>query len=383
MNGDKNLSSAYELCKRGTDLKQKGNFAEALKSYNLALKINPSFAAAFYEKSDLPDMVVSDVDILGMEKIFNETQNVQDKIIISFALAKAYDGRGEYDKSFQLLTVGNKLKRQTVDYDPANIKKDVMLLLEVFTESEFIDNENLTSHSQVHPIFIVGMPRSGSTLVEQIISSHPEVYAGGELNALDKTVTSSYHLINMEAQRGKRLAGINKDIRKKLAADYLQNIPNIKKGQSSLTDKMPYNIFHIGWINLIFNNAKIIHVKREKLATIFSCYQQFFTKGHTYTYNLEELSGYYDSYTLLMEYWELLFSRKIYRIQYEDLITNQEEEIKRMIHYCGLKWDSSCLSFEKNRRTVTTASNTQVRRPIYRKALDHWKHYEKYLKSYQ
>ncbi|WP_457573753.1 tetratricopeptide repeat-containing sulfotransferase family protein [Desulfolithobacter sp.] len=373
----KKHSPAYKLCLQATKAKQKGSFNKALTLYNRALKINPFHAVTYYERSDLPNLNVTDKELARMESIFSKTSNQQDKILIAFALARAYDKREQYEKAFDRLQVGNKLKRETVDYDPATIRKDIVRIMEVFTEFEFLNTEN-QGHDTRRPIFILGMPRSGTTLIEQIISSHPDVVAGGELYALNRAVAPAFSSVNMAAPMGKKLAGVNKDIRSRCVDNYLKMLPG--KGRR-VTDKMPSNFLHVGWICLLFNQAKIIHVKRNKMATIFSCYQQYFAHGNEYSYDLYELSEYYDSYDLLMQYWGVLFKDRIYHINYEDIVLNQEEETRKVIEYCGLEWNDACLSFEKNKRTVTTLSTGQVRQPIYKTSLNHWKNYASYIGS--
>ncbi|BCO08876.1 hypothetical protein GF1_12520 [Desulfolithobacter dissulfuricans] len=273
------------------------------------------------------------------------------------------------------MQTGNELKRKTIEYNPSTIKKDIVRIMEVFSEFEFSGTES-SGHETRKPIFIIGMPRSGTTLIEQIISSHPDVVAGGELYALNKAVIPAFSYVNMAAPMGKRLSAVNKNIRIRCAENYLKMLPGNRR---RVTDKMPANFLHVGWICLLFKNAKIIHVNRNKMATIFSCYQQYFTNGNEYAYNLHELSEYYDSYYLLMQYWNILFKERILDINYEDIVLNQEDETRKIIEFCELEWNDACLSFEKNKRTVTTLSASQVRRPIYRSSLDHWKKYAQYL----
>lgn len=375
----KKETNAYKLCRKGTKLKQQGKFSEALKAYNGALKKDPFLAVAYYERSDLPSLIVTDGEIARMEKILaGESAPVQDRIACSFALARAFDKAGEYRKAFMALQTGNTLKRQTIQYDPNTIKNDVVILLEAFTEFEFSECQ-ITGHESKAPIFILGMPRSGTTLVEQILSSHPLVQGGGELYTLDNVVKKLYPHVNMGAPRGQRLAGITPDLRRQSGAEYLNLVPSLKGKQQYLTDKMPQNFLHVGWIRLLFEYAKIIHVMRNKQATVLSCYQQLFTSGHNYAYDLDELSQYYDSYELLMGYWEVLFHGRIHRLHYEDLVTNQEQETQKLLQHCDIPWDASCLNFHLNPRAVTTLSTTQVRQEVYRGAIDHWKNYQDFL----
>ncbi len=371
----KKQSPAHRLCVQATKAKQKGALDKARELYGKALKIDPFHVPTYYERSDLPGLEISDADLARMESIFSRTGSHRDRMIMGFALARAYDRRGEYALAFERLQVANSLKRQTIDYDPMTIRNDVMRIMETFTEFEFSGSEGM-GHDSRRPIFILGMPRSGTTLVEQIISSHPDVSAGGELYALDRAVKAAFSRVNMAAPMGRKLAGLDRETRLRCADSYLGMLPGRTR---HTTDKMPANFLHVGWICLLFNHARIIHVKRNRMATIFSCYQQYFAHGNPYAYDLRELGEYYDSYDLLTRYWEILFSNRIHHVNYEDLVLHQKEETGKLLDFCALDWNDDCLAFERNRRVVTTLSAGQVRQPIYTSSLDHWQNYADFL----
>ena len=367
-----------KICEHGAKCKQKGDFKGALNAYNKAISINPTYIAGYEGKVDLPGHTFTDYEIIAMERILSVDKKSPRRIPILFALARAYDKKENYEKSFTYLKMANDQKRKSLNYDPKKIKTDLVMLLELFTETEFIRSD-LPEYTGNNPIFILGMPRSGTTLVEQIISSHPDVFAGGELHALSKTIRLLYPHTNMKAPRGQRLLGVTNKTREKARTFYCNELPKTNNNITHITDKMPYNFLNVGWINMLFDDPIIIHVQRNKMATLLSCYQQNFAAGSKWSYNLGELYAFFDSADLLMQYWKVLFPGKIYDINYENLIENQEEESRKLLDYCQLPWDDACLSFEKNKRKVMTASVCQVRQPIYKKSLDHWKNFSAYL----
>jgi hypothetical protein len=368
----------HSLCKRGAKLKQTGDFKGALELFNKALTIDPYCVGAYQGKVNLPGIELSDKEIQFMEKILSLDNQGPSTILILYALARVYDQKGQYRKSFVHLQKANDLKRRTLNYNPNVIKNDVVTLLELFTELETIKSE-IPKDTGKTPIFIIGMPRSGTTLVEQIISSHPDVYAGGEMLAFSKASELLYPHTNMLAPRGKRLLGVTHKVKEAAKACYFQGLPKTNKNITHITDKMPYNFLNIAWIHMLFSNPILIHVKRNKMANLFSCYQQNFAKGSEWSYDIGELHIFYDSIDLLTQYWKVLFPGTIYNVEYESIVENQEEETRKLIDYCGLLWNDSCLAFEKNKRKVLTASVCQVRQPIYKGSLEHWKNYATYL----
>ncbi len=375
---------ARKLCARATRLKQEGDFGKAAALYRQALAADPTDAVVYYERMDLPGLEVSDRE-LGQMQSMADGARPPERMLFAFALARHYDRVGDYETAFQYLREANRLKRAQLDYDPQVIRRDVAMLTEAFTEEAFrerpADPAARPGHKSRRPIFIIGMPRSGTTLVEQVLAAHPQVVAGGELAALERAVQPLYPLVQMARPRHERLAAIDERQRIQAAANYLRQLPEAGGSKRRVTDKMPFNFLHVGWIFLLFANPRVVLVKRDRMATLFSCYQNHFANGNEFSYDLAELDGYYQSFELLTAYWQALFPGEIMELHYEALVTGMEAEVRRLLDYCELPWHEACLEPHKNRGRVTTLSTAQVRQPVYPDALDHWRHYAHLLEQ--
>ena len=375
---------ARRLCARATRLKEEGDFEKAAALYRQALAADPTDAVVYYERMDLPGLEVSGRELEQMQRLAGDARPAE-RMLLAFALARHYDRAGDYETAFKYLQEANRLKRAQIDYDPQVIRRDVVMLTEAFTEEAFreraADPAARSGHKSRRPIFIIGMPRSGTTLVEQVLAAHPQVVAGGELQVLDRVVQTLYPLVQMARPRHERLAAIDERQRVQAAANYLRQLPGASGGKRRVTDKMLYNFFHVGWIFLLFADPRVILVKRDRMATLFSCYQNHFANGNEFSYDLAELDGYYQSFELLTTYWQALFPGEILELRYEALVTDTEAQVRRLLEYCELPWHEGCLAPHKNRGRVATLSTVQVRSPIHSDALDHWKHYAPLLEA--
>ena len=306
-----------------------------------------------------------------MQEIYlNEDISEEQRCHINFGLAKACEDLGDFEQAFTHYSEGNVLRKKLLNYD---INQDVKLFEQLKSSYPKIGKNSLEPDKlskNFIPIFIIGMPRSGTTLVEQIISSHSKVTGAGELN--------------FAAQFGAAIAtGIteaNNESFLKFRHNYLNKLQNISNGNLIVTDKMPQNFRYIGLLAAAFPEAKIIHVKRNPAAVCWANYKQYFVSNSIgYCYALDDVINYYKIYENLMGFWGSTLSNRIYNLDYEQLTVNQETETRQLIEYLGLDWDENCLSPQNNTRSVTTASNLQVRQKVYQGSSEQWKKYQPFL----
>jgi tetratricopeptide (TPR) repeat protein len=357
---------------------QLGQLDKAVKCYEKALAIKPDYANAYYHLSFIKKYTANDPQITKMKSLLsNSNLGQSERIQLCFALAKVNENLDNQDEFFNYLHEANRLRKQELNYS-LDLSKTLFKTVKEMFGSAYLDIEKSLSSepSTIHPIFIVGMPRSGSTLVEQIISSHHLVHGAGELNDLPtiiRPIATDYANQGMNKLPETAFLSIRKQ--------YLDVLSNLNVPESVITDKFLLNFLYIGFILTAFPDAKIVHLKRDARATCWSNYN-FILSSPVYGFsnNIDDLTGFYGLYTDLMDFWHQLFPGKIYDICYEDLTTHQEEETKKLLHYCELDWDENCLSFHKNKRTVNTASSIQVRKKMYQGSSEAWKKHEAYLK---
>ena len=355
----------------GIALQDQGKLDEAVSIYNKALAIRPEYAEAHRNLSTIKKYTVNDAQFLQVQKFYHKQGLREDtKCNLSFALAKMYEDIGELDAAFSHLSEGNALRKKSLKYSInqdqdlfTKLRNNLPHLLDISLERKEISIDPI-------PIFILGMPRSGTTLVEQILSSHSNVTGAGELAQLarygSKLATEASSLENTSIS----------NFRKK----YLSNLSKLSNGKSIVTDKMPHNFRFVPLICAAFPEAKIIHVQRNAAATCWSNYKQhFISKNLGYCWDLNDVVKYYHLYTDIMKLWQSHYSDKIYNLNYESLTTDQENQTRKLINYVGLSWQSSCLSPHTNKRTVRTASQQQVRQKIYKGSSEAWRKYEPYL----
>ncbi len=298
---------------------------------------------------------------------------------IHFALGKALEDVGEFDRAFEQWLKANALIRQDIDYDEAVDEQFFHQIAERF-DSELFDRFQTAGDPSPVPIFILGMPRSGSTLAEQILASHPLVFGAGELPSLHIVANSTLGPDNRPAPFPACVSTFGVHDFRQLGRAYLETLPALPDGKSRITDKAPTNFVYVGLIRLILPDAKIIHTMRDPIDTCLSCFSKYFTTAIKFSCDLGELGRFYRRYTELMAHWRtVLPPSSMLDVGYENVVDNLEEQARRLIDFCGLPWDDRCLSFHKTKRPVTTASCVQVRRPLYRSSLERWRRYEAHL----
>ncbi len=297
----------------------------------------------------------------------------------TFALSKAFDDLGDYDRAFAHLLKGNSLKRREVKYDEPGYEQTFREIAEAFDAKLFERLANAGDPSSV-PIFVLGLPRSGTTLVEQILASHPQVYGAGELKNLHRIANSVPGPDGRPVPYPACVSLLDADALRRLGQAYLASLPSVPEGKTRITDKTPSKFAYVGLIRLILPNAKIIHTMRDSVDTCLSCFSKLFSSGQEFTYDLAELGCYYRWYHELMDHWRsMLPAGAMLDVAYEDIVEDLPRQARRLTDYCDLPWDDACLNFHETKRSISTASNVQVRRPLYRTSLGRWRRYESHL----
>jgi len=317
--------------------------------------------------------------VVLLERCFQQAVSVEDCSRLHFALGKLYDKEGAYHEAFQHFKQGNNKANRSYDaWTEARWFSDNISHLDA---GFFVRAPRAPLRPGcVQPVFIVGLPRSGTTLVEQILGSHPSVYALGELTDLP-TIAASLHLeLGISEPYPQCLQQVNAETLIRMQRRYMERLASrLKKGVSIMTDKLPDNYKYLGLIQLLFPSAKVIHCIRDPMDTCLSSYFQYFSSGHLYSYNLSDLGMHYRLYERLMIHWHETLSLRILDFRYEELVSNPEEKIRSLLEFCELPWSSACLSFNNNIRDVMTASHDQVRQPMYDTSVERWRHYSDYL----
>ena len=305
----------------------------------------------------------------------NEKLNQSEKVYLCFALAKVYDDLGKHEELFEFLHEGNRLRNLELSFSLDKYHDNYSFFKNLFSSSIVLKSHPLLHKKPLkHPIFIVGMPRSGTSLVEQIIASHPKVYGAGELHTLTEIINNL--LKNNLTLSKDNLSEVFLSIREK----YIESLSKLNVSEKIITDKWPLNFQYIGFILKSFPNAKIIHLKRDSMAVCWSIYKHYFSdEGNGWAYNIDDITDFYELYLELMDYWHKLYPDQIYDMCYENLTTDQEKETRKLLKYCELEWDENCLNFHKNMTAVKTTSSMQVRKKMYQGSSEVWKKYEAYL----
>jgi tetratricopeptide (TPR) repeat protein len=360
----------------GFSLQESGRREEAVENYEKALSIKPDYAAAHLHLS----MIVPQQErIATIEQLLSQPSIADvDATLYHFALGNIYNSSELYDSAFTHFNRANDLKRKAINYEAKVYSDYVDNLCKTYTSNYLEKRKQFNANSNV-PVFIIGMPRSGTTLVEQILSSHSEVYGAGELSTLRRIEKSLAEQLGGTKAYPTSMLSCDKEIAKQYAEEYLREIRGHSDSARRITDKNPGNFHRIGLIKTLFPNARIIHCQRNALDTCTSIYFNHFVEGNEYSFRLEELGQYYLDYEKLMKHWSGLFAEDILTVQYEELVKNQEKTSRTLIQHIGVEWEDACIDFHLNTRTVRTASSVQVRQPLYEKSINRWKHYESQL----
>jgi tetratricopeptide (TPR) repeat protein len=362
-------------------LKTVGKQEESIASYHTAAAVKPSYGDAYWSLANLKTYRFTDEEIARMRAEERQAATTQiDRYHLCFALGKALEDREEYSESFAYYERGNALKKRETRYRPEPIERNTRLQASICTR-EFFEQRHGFGCARADPIFIVGLPRAGSTLLEQILASHSRVEGTMELADIPRLVNALQGREHNESMP--RYPGVLAELTaadcKKLGDKYLADTQVYRNGKPLFIDKMPNNFRHIGLIHLILPNVKIIDARREPLACCFSNFKQLFASGQEFTYGIEDVARYYRTYVELMAHWEAVLPGKILRMQHEQVVDDLEGSVRHLLDFCGLEFEPACLEFYKTERSVRTASSEQVRRPIYKEGLDQWRHFEPWL----
>jgi tetratricopeptide (TPR) repeat protein len=358
-----------------------GQLPEALIESEKAIALNQREPAYYFYLSSLKTFAPGDPHLAAMEGLAGTIASLSDvsRIHLHFALAKAYEDLGRYDESFQQLEQGNALKRRQIVYNETAMHRAFERIKEVF-DRRLIDTNAKGGYRSQIPVFVVGMPRSGTTLVEQILASHPLVFGAGEIPAFGHLVQQLRTGPARSIEYPDCVPSLSADQVCELGENYITALRRQDPRAARVSDKMPMNFLYLGLIHLALPEARIVHVVRNPLDTCLSCYSKLFRAGQRFTYDLTELGHYYRDYAELMAHWsDVLPSGRLLEISYEAVIADLETEARRLVTFCGLPWDPRCLAFYQARRPVFTASAAQVRRPIYQSSEGRWRAYNNYL----
>ncbi|HEX3888727.1 MAG TPA: sulfotransferase [Phenylobacterium sp.] len=367
----------------GHALKTVGRLPEAIESYRAAATARPNFGDAYWSLANLKTYRFADGEIDRMrEQEATETTGLVDRYHLCFALGKALEDRGEYAESWLYYERGNALRRSESRYAPDVIEANTAMQIEVCTAEFFRIRSGRGALAQ-DPIFVLGLPRAGSTLIEQILASHSQVEGTQELSDIQRFVLE---LQGRDPDPDHppypaALAGLSADEARKLGERYLADTRAYRSDRPFFIDKMPNNFRHIGLIALILPNAKIIDARRDPMSCCFSNFKQLFANGQEFTYGLTDIARYYRTYLELMRHWDEVLPGRVLRVQHEDVVDDLEGSVRRILDHCGLPFEPACVDFHKTRRSVRTPSSEQVRQPIFRDGLDQWRAYAPWLEN--
>jgi len=363
----------------GNTLKTIGRQAEAIEAYRHAAALRPQNSESWWSLSNLKTFRFEDADVEVMQRQLAEERLTEEaRAQFSFALAKAHEDRGEYARAFELYAEGNRLRRRLEHYDPVQTEVINERIRAVFHDA-FLARHAASGHPDPAPIFIVGLPRSGSTLIEQILASHSQVDATHELPEVGRLVQRinrgrTDRIAYPEAAR--ELAGNQWAA---LGRAYIDDTRKYRRGAPRFTDKMPNNFPSIGLLALALPNARFINARRHPLDTCLSCYRQLFARGQPFTYDLTELGEYYLEYEKMMAHWHAALPGRILDVQYEEMVADQDAQTRRLLEFCELPFEDACLRYWETGRAIRTASSEQVRQPIYDSSVNFWRNYEREL----
>jgi tetratricopeptide (TPR) repeat protein len=358
-----------------TVLKELGRIDEAVAAARRAIEIEPTKPGYYLVLTESRQLDDGDPHFAAMEALTRDMASLPalDQMHLHFALGKAYRDQGRHEQSFRHLLAANALKRRQIDYDEAATLALLGNIRTAFTPA-LLSRKKSSDERAATPVFIMGMPRSGSTLVEQILASHPLVFGAGEITAFETVAASIVGKDRTLATLEEALSAVTAERLRGLGAAYLARVRSIAPNAERITDKNLSNFRFAGLIHLALPNARMIHVRRDPVATCLSCFSKLFTDGQFHTYDLGELGRYYRAYEALMGHWRRVLPEGVMlEVRYEDVVEDLEQQARRIVAHCGLPWHDACLAFHKTQRPIRTASAAQVRRPIYRNSLGGWR----------
>jgi len=366
----------------GHALKTARRQQESVSAYRRAIAMQPTLGEAYWSLANLKTFRFSADDVLAMRSALQRSDlSSEDRLHFEFSLGKAFEDDGSYEQSFVHYAKGNATNRQLHPYSAEEDARFVSRSKGQYT-ADFFASRALAGSLAADPIFIVGLPRAGSTLLEQILASHSAIEGTIELPDIPQIVRELAGRTDADHQGGffDALAALGPAQLRGLGEQYLESTRvHRKTGAPFFVDKMPNNCLYVGLIHLILPNAKIIDARRHPLGCCFSSFKQHFARGQNFTYDLADLGRYYRAYVELMAHVDAVLPGRVHRVFYESMIEDTETEVRRLLDYCGLPFEEQCLRFYENERPVRTASSEQVRQPIFRDGMDHWRHYEPWL----
>ena len=366
----------------GHTLKTVGRVDESIAAYRRCIELNPGIGEAYWSLANLKTYRFTDEEIALMRaQVTTSGGDPDDQAHLAFALGKALEDRAEYDESFRFYERGNRIRKVNHRHDPKINVFNTARQIKTLTK-EFFEQRQGWGCPAPDPIFIVGLPRAGSTLLEQILASHSQVEGTAELMDIIQTARrlGQKSRKNPASYYPEILEKLTKTQCRELGEQYIEST-RVQRGSDRpyFIDKMPNNFQQVGLIHLILPNAKIVDARRHPMACCFSGFKQLFARGQTFTYGLEEIGKYYRDYVILMDHWDQVLPGRVLRVEYEDVVADTEPQVRRLLEYCGLPFKEQCLRFWETERAVRTPSAEQVRQPIYRSGLEQWLHYERHL----
>jgi tetratricopeptide (TPR) repeat protein len=356
-----------------------GRRRDSEASYKAALQMDPGRAEAYWSLADLKNYAFSDEEIAAMQRLLaSDKRERSNEAQLHFALGRAFEQRADYEQAFAHYAEGNSLRRLDAPFDIDGFERRSARIRAFFDEGFFAARPGCGDPSSA-PIFIVGLPRSGSTLVEQILASHSQVEGTMELPNILNMVSQFDDLSAAREGYPETVGRASVAQLTALGGRYLEETAALRSGRAHFTDKLPNNFSHIGLIHAILPHAAIIDARRHPMDACFSTFKQHFAEGQTFSYDLSDLGRYYRCYLSLMDHWDRVLPGRVLQVQYEELVREPEANIRRLLEYCGLPFEPACLTFHQTRRPVRTASAEQVRQPLYSSGVGYWRHFERQL----
>lgn len=368
-----------------SNLTNLGRMEDAEDALNTALLLAPNHPGALCQLAQMDKITPESAETERMLSLVrNKHLPAGQRIAVHGGLARIFEKSGDYQLSFAHYSTAARLRRSVYEknkqfYSREQTEKNIDLYLEVFTKKFFDERADWGNPSEL-PVFIGGVPRSGTTLTEQIIAAHPQAFGAGELMDIPRISDAAVRMTGRTKRAPRCLPLLTRDQVSHLAGQYLERLIKLSGGEvSKVSNKLPGNFMHMGLIALLFPNAPLIHCRRTPQDSLLSCFFTNFANGHLYSYDIGDLAHYWRQYHRIMEHWEEVLPGRILQVQYEETIADSEARSKEIIAHCGLEWDKACLSFHKVDRPIMTASKLQVRKPIYKTSVARWKRYEKWL----
>ena len=365
-------------------LKTLGLQEDALQAYRKSIELNPALGESYWSMANLKVFRFEDREVEAMEnQLASADLEEEARVNFLFSLGKAFEDRKEYERAWLHYDEGNRLKRASVVYDPVENEQHLEKIRDVFS-NELFEKHDGAGWDAPDPIFIVGLPRTGSTLVEQILASHSQVEGTAELPNIGYIVNGTGKYRPDGLAYPETIATLTKRDFASYGREYLKQVARHRMlGTPYFIDKMPNNFIHVGWIKLTLPNARIINTRRHPMDSLLGVYKQLFAKGQPFTYDTEELAEFYRCYIDMMAHWHEVLPGQVLDVHYEDTVTDFEAQVRRILDYCGLEFEENCLRYYETERPVKTASSEQVRQPIYTSALGLWKKYGDNLAEWQ